>query len=330
MLNRPLRVILGEWQTDDAFRRAITTPVELVPAPTLRDEDVAPLLKDADVFLSKAFTPGMTAAAGSLRLIHTPGAGTNWIDFGAVPDHVAVCNVFGHEVSIAEYVFMTLLALNRDLLNMDARFRLADWSDRKSRPPGTEIRGRTLAVIGLGHIGVEVARLGAAFGMRVIGATRTPSPDRASAAGIAECRGLDDLGAVLADADFVVVALPLEARTAGIIGQAELRAMKPTAYLINVARGEVVDEAALFAALRDERIGGAAIDVWYQYPDGSEAMRPASHPFHELTNVIMTPHIAGWTQETFQHRWAAIDDNLRRLSAGEPLLNVVKAATTLA
>jgi phosphoglycerate dehydrogenase-like enzyme len=109
-----------------------------------------------------------------------------------------------------------------------------------------------------------------------------------------------------------------------MIGERELRMMKPTAYLINVARGEVVDEAALYAALSESRIAGAAIDVWYRYPEGSEPARPADYPFHELPNVIMTPHIAGWTAETFRHRWAAIDDNLRRLSGGEPLVNVVR------
>lgn len=325
---RPLRLLLGEWQTNQAFRDAITTPVEITQAPTLRDEDVVPLLRHADVFLSKAFTPAMTEAAASLRLVHTPGAGTNWIDFDAVPAHVTICNVFGHEISIAEYVLMTMLALNRDLLNMDARFRAGDWSDRKSRPPRTEIRGRTLLVVGLGHIGTEVCRLGTAFGMRVVGVTRTASPERARAVGIAECRGLDELKDALADSDFVVIALPLESATLGIFGEREFRAMKSSAFLINVARGEVVDEAALYAALRDRRIAGAAIDVWYQYPDGAEILHPAQHPFHELDNVIMTPHIAGWTQETFRHRWAAINENLRRLSTGEPLLNVVKAAVS--
>ena len=323
---RPLRVVLGEWQKDDAFRRAITTPVEFVVAPTLRDEDVAPLLHGADVLLSRAFTPGMTAAADSLRLIHTPGAGTNWIEFDAIPNHIAVCNVFGHEISITEYVFMAILALNRDLRNMDARFRAGDWSDRKSRPPGTEIRGQTLLVLGLGHIGAEVARVGRAFGMRVIGVTRNAGPERAIAAGVDECRSFEQLVEVLPHADFVVVAVPLDAATTGLIGERELAAMTQTGFLINVARGEVVAEEPLFFALRNRRIGGAAIDVWYRYPDGAESLYPSAFPFHELDNVLMTPHIAGWTRETFQHRWVAIDENLRRLSAGEPLLNVVKVA----
>ncbi len=323
----PLRVLLGEWQTDEAFHRAISTPVTLIPAPTLRDEDVIPLLADADVFVSKSFTPAMAAHAGRLHLLHTPGAGTNWIDFAAVPPHVTVCNVFGHEVSIAEYAVMAILALNRDLLNMDARFRQADWSDRKVRPPAGDVRGRTLGVIGLGHIGAEVARVGNALGMRVVGATRTPSAERAASLDLNSLVGLDQMDSVLSESDFVVVAIPLEAATTGMIAEPELRTMRPTSYLINVARGEVVDEAALYDALLHQRIAGAAIDVWYHYPEGSEPARPADRPFHELPNVIMTPHIAGWTTETFRHRWAAIDDNLRRLSRGEPLANVVRAAT---
>ncbi|HYO30499.1 MAG TPA: NAD(P)-dependent oxidoreductase, partial [Thermomicrobiales bacterium] len=163
----PLRVVLGEWQHDEGFRRAISTPATLIPAPTLQDGDVAPLLHGADAFLSKRFTSGMAKTADRLRLILTPGAGTNQIDFSAVPDGVTVCNVHGHESAIAEYAFMAILALNRDLLNMDARFRRIDWSDRTERGAQREIRGRTLGIVGLGRIGGEVARIGQAFRMRV-------------------------------------------------------------------------------------------------------------------------------------------------------------------
>ena len=274
MAERPLILVLGEWQADEAFRRALATPVDLRPAPTLRDEEVAPLLRGADAILSKRFTPGMAAAADRLRLILTPGAGTNQIDFAAVPLGVTVCNVFGHETAIAEYTFMAILALTRNLLAMDARFRGFDWSDRASRGPQREVRGRTLAVIGLGHIGAEVARLGNAFGMRVVGATRTPNPERAAALGLAEVVGLDDLPRVLGTADFVVVAVPLEASTVGLIGAAELAAMPATACLINVARGEVVDEAALYEALRDGARDGRLVPL----PGGGRARRAERLP----------------------------------------------------
>ena len=318
----PLTVVLAEWQTDLDFRRAIVSPVDFRPAPSRRDEDVAPLLAGADALVSRRFTAGMAAAANRLRLILTPGAGTNEIDFAAVPPGVTVCNVFGHEAAIAEYVFMAILALNRDLLNMDARFRRADWGDR-ARGPQREIRSRTLGIVGLGHIGAEVARLGRAFGMRVVAVTRSPDPRRAETLGLVWLGDLGQLPRLLAEADFVVVAVPLESSTEGLIGRDELAAMKPSAYLVNVARGEVVDETALYDALRAERIAGAALDVWYRYPDAAESVRPSAFPFHELPNVVMTPHVAGWTEGTFAHRWAAIAENLRRLAASEQFVNAV-------
>jgi phosphoglycerate dehydrogenase-like enzyme len=266
----------------------------------------------------------MASRATRLRLILTPGARTNEIDFNAVPEGAAVCNVYGHESGIAEYVFMTMLALQRDLLHMDRRFRRGDWSDR-ARGPQRELRGSTLGIIGLGRIGSELARRATVFGMRVVAATRSPDPARREELGLAFLGGMNDLHAVLADADFVVLCVRLQHDTIGLIGRAELQAMKPTAHLINVARGAVADEGALYEALRERWIAGAAIDVWYRYPDDKVSGPPAIHPFHELDNVIMTPHIAGWTAGTFSHRWQMIDENLRRLAAGEPLLNIVLA-----
>jgi phosphoglycerate dehydrogenase-like enzyme len=113
-----------------------------------------------------------------------------------------------------------------------------------------------------------------------------------------------------------------------VVGQCELAAMRSTAYLINVGRGTLVDEHALHRVLRERRIPGAAIDVWYRYPRPGERGLPAIAPFHELDNVIITPHVAGWTDGTVRYRWAAIADNLRRLHAGQPLLNVVRPASS--
>lgn len=320
--SHPLRVVLGEFQDDKGFRRAITAPVELIPAPGIADDQLAPLLAGADALISRRFTVAMAANAPRLRMIHTPGAGTNEIDFDAVPAHTAVCNVYGHETSIAEYVFMVMLALNRDLLNTDRRFRQHDWSDRVHRLH-RDINGRTLGIVGLGRIGSEIARRAGAFGMRVIAATRTPRPERAAEIGIDRLVGMDALGDVLADADFIVVAVPLAPETTGLLGATELAAMKPSAYLINVARGPVIDEDALYEALAGRGIAGAALDVWYRYPDDKVHGRPANRPFHELDNVILTPHIAGWTHGTFAHRWAQMNENLRRLAANEPLIGVV-------
>jgi phosphoglycerate dehydrogenase-like enzyme len=123
-----------------------------------------------------------------------------------------------------------------------------------------------------------------------------------------------------------VVTLPLAEGTAGLLDAAALRCMKPTAWLINVSRGGIVDEQALFEALRLRRIGGAVIDVWYRYPPpGRPSGPPATLPFHELDNIVMTPHASAWTDGLLPRRNRAMADNLNRLARGAPLLNVVRA-----
>lgn len=317
-----LRVVIPASFADQ-FIGALTVPATVVPAPSDRDSDIAPLLLEADVLISPRFTSALRHAARKLRLIQTVGAGTDQIDFRAVPGTATVCNVYGHEVGIAEYALMTMLALNRDLIGMDRRLRHGDWSDHDYGRPQRELSSRTVAVIGLGHIGGEVARYAARFGMRVIAITRTADPLRVERAGVSFLGGPTDLLSALSAADFVVVAVPLAAETVALIGERELSAMKEDAYLINVARGEVVNEEALYRALRDRTIAGAAIDVWYRYQTGKERCPPAHYPFEALTNVIMTPHVAGWTEGTVKKRWATINENLRRLNSGESLLNVV-------
>ncbi len=322
-----MKVVLAIWQEVEGFRRALTTPATYVLAASQRDEDVMPLIGDADVLIAGRFSPGMATVSNKLRLIQTPGAGTNAIDLDAVPGRTTVCNVYGHERGIAEYVFTTMGMLNRDYVGMNQRIRRGDWSDHLGDPK-PELQSRTLAVIGLGRIGKEVARWGRFLDMRVVAATRSPQNVDAQALGLDRLAGINELESVLAEADFVAICVPLSGETTNLIAERQLEAMKPGAFLVNVARGEVIDEAALFAALRDRTIAGAAIDVWYQYPDGRQTILPSQLPFHELSNVIMTPHIAGATDATFQYRWELINENLRRLEAGEPLANIVKASST--
>jgi phosphoglycerate dehydrogenase-like enzyme len=216
-------------------------------------------------------------------------------------------------------VFMVMAALNRKLLRGDKDLRNGVWGERFR--PGPELRGRTLLILGMGHVGTELARWGRFLGMRVSGITRN----------VERARGLDldaigapsDLHIFLRDADFIVVAVPLTTETTGMIGRGEFEKMKPGAFLINTSRGPVVDEEELYNALRDRRIAGAALDVWYRYPPPGECGLPANYAFHQLDNVIMTAAIAGFTDGTMRLRWAVIAENLRRLIAGEPLENVV-------
>jgi len=136
----------------------------------------------------------------------------------------------------------------------------------------------------------------------------------------------DDLDPLLAAADVIVVSTPLTDQTRGLIGARQLARMRPSAVLVNVGRGPVVDEEALYTALRDGTIGGAAVDVWYAYPAEGNTAAPSAFPFHALPNVFLTPHSSGLTRQTFEGRAADIAANIRRLDAGEPLRNVVAVA----
>lgn len=294
---------------------------ELLTFSGYRDEEVQPLLGKADVFVSGKFRASWGGGAShGLRLIHCYGAGTDGIDLAAVPPGCLVCNVYGHERAIAEHVLMVMLALQRGLLAQDAALRRGDWGERRMLK---ELRGRTLLVVGLGHIGAEAARWARFAGMRVTGITRSPSPQRARTLGMEALGGSSDLPSFLGKADFVLVAVPLTRETTGLIGDRELRCLKPSAFLINVARGPVVDEEALYLSLRDRTIAGAAIDVWYQAPAPGRPLQPSRLPFHELDNIIMTPSLCGYTEETMRFRWEAIAENLHRLVRGQPLENVV-------
>ena len=129
---------------------------------------------------------------------------------------------------------------------------------------------------------------------------------------------------MLPQCDFVVLSTALGPETEGLIDARRLALMKPSAFLVNIARGSIIDEDAVYAALRDRTIGGAALDVWWQYPDAAEPeRRPSRHPFHELPNVIMTPHCSGWTAGMVARRWAEVAGNINRFVRGEPLANLV-------
>ncbi len=146
---------------------------------------------------------------------------------------------------------------------------------------------------------------------------------RSAPDGLALLGGLEILDEVLRRSDYLAITMPATAATRGLIGEAQLRAMKPTAVLVNVARAEIVDEAALYRALAERAIAAAALDVWYRYPTDAAPTLPARQPFHTLPNVLMTPHVSGWTEGMLQARARLIAENIRRTARGEPPENLV-------
>ncbi len=280
-------------------------------------------LEDADALISMTWR-GDEPRAPRLRLLQLPGAGTDDIDFDRLPPTASVCNCFGHEIGIAEYVFAAMLEWTVKLRAMDASLRGGDWSGSYlCGPRHGELHGRTLGIIGYGHIAREVARRANAFGMRILACSRHP---RQEEPGIGRVEGMDALPQMLARSDYVVITAPLDDATRGLIDAGAFARMKREAFLINVARGGIVDESALYDALHSRRIGGAAIDVWYRYPpQGQRCGEPSSLPFAQLDNVIMTPHASAWTDGLLPRRNRTIADNLNRLARNQPLLNVVRA-----
>jgi phosphoglycerate dehydrogenase-like enzyme len=290
------------------------------PRDLLRAPGVA---AEADILISNHWRADYPPAP-KLRLVQSVATGVELFDLAALPRGALVCNAFGHETAIAEYVVMVWLALHHRLIEISGEFReRASWRTSwvESGAPHGEVRGSTLGIVGYGRVGREVARRAAPFGVRILAANRTA---REPEAGVERVFPMTELDRMLPLCDTLALCTALGPATEGLIDARRLALMKPTAFLINIARGQVVDEDALYAALRDRRIGGAALDVWWQYPNAAEPERRGSrHPFHELPNVIVTPHNSGWTQGMVRRRWDEIADNIGRCVRGESLINLV-------
>jgi phosphoglycerate dehydrogenase-like enzyme len=278
---------------------------------------------EADILVSNRWLPDFPPAP-RLRLVQSVATGVELFDLASLPKGCAVCNSFGHETAIAEYIVMTWLALNHRLPEISGEFRArGSWRSSwvQSGAPHGEVRGTTLGIVGYGRVGREVARRAAPFGCRILAANRSP---RKAEPGVERVYPLSELDAMLPECDTVALCTALGPETTGLIDAHRLALMKPTAFLINIARGPVIEEEPLFAALRDGRLGGAALDVWWQYPTAAEPERRGSRfAFHELPNVIVTPHNSGWTGGMIRRRWDEIVDNLARFVRGDNLINLV-------
>jgi phosphoglycerate dehydrogenase-like enzyme len=249
-----------------------------------------------------------------LVVIGRSGTGYDKIDLETcTKNDVALFNAplaLNHSTASSALLFM--LALAKRLPEQERITRAGRW-DRQAEVMGSEIQGRTLGIIGLGHSGRELVRLVAPFAMRVLAFSPHADPDQARALGV-QLTSLEDL---LRQSDFVSLHCRLTPRTRRLIGAAQLNFMKSTAYFINVARGELIDQSALVAALRDRRIRGAALDVFEVEP------LPAGDPLLELDNVILTPHWSPATTDVWRATGQAMAQGMLRAARGEVPEHVV-------
>jgi phosphoglycerate dehydrogenase-like enzyme len=251
---------------------------------------------------SSRFTARVFQARPELRLLSVWGTGTDHVDLAAAAQHgVTVTNTPGvSAVSIAEHTLALLLAVARRIPQVDAATRRGEWAKGQS----VELRGKTCGVIGLGAIGREFARLAAAMGMRVIGWTI-----HARAVPGVEMVELEELYRA---SDVLSLHLRLSPQTEGFVGPSQLAVLKPSAILLNTARGGLVDEASLVEALAAGRLGGAGLDVFAREP------LPAGHPLTALPNVVLTPHCAGITPEALEAGLRMAVENIWRFAEGRP------------
>ena len=282
---------------------------------SVSQEKLDALLAEAEVFFAFRLPRNVIARSPRLKWIQVMSAGVNvqLLDTDLRQSPVMMTNVSGiHATPISEFVLGLMLMFVKQAPLYFQSKQERQW--RRLAP--SVLRSKTVGVVGLGSIGQEVARLAKAFGMRVL-ATRRSAKQVGRARYVDIMLPKEQLQRLLAESDFVVLALPLTAETTKFIGEEELRTMKSTAYLINIARGGIIDEEALIRALDEGWIAGAGLDVFATEP------LPRDSRLWELPNVILSPHISGAMEDYASQATGVFCENLRRYLKGEKLLNLV-------
>jgi len=306
------KVLVSRRLSEADLARIQAVSSSLVVAQAENSEQAIARAADAQVVFAGHWSDDLWKAAPQLRWVQSGGAGVErFLTPGFIASPILLTNAAGvYAIPIAEHVIALLLAFARGL-HRTVRSQLAhQWE----YPEVRELRGATLGIIGMGGIGTEVARRAKGLGMRVIAVRRRPERPREFAD---DLRGADALPWLLAESDYLALCTALTPNTRHLIGEAELRIMKPTAFLVNIGRGGLIDEPALASALQSGAIAGAGLDVFAHEP------LPAHSPLWDMPNVIITPHDAGDSPHSHHRLMALFCENLRRYLAGEELLNLV-------
>lgn len=316
-MERLMKLIIPQSLAAEVTPRIHEIAPTVTVVPVDSDGRADSVVDDADMLLRamphKVFTRLLNAAP-HLRWVHTLSAGIDTIPIAELGQRaITLTNSAGaHAIPISEFVMALVLAQVKQVRQIAALSPDTSWETGRAIKLG-ELYGSTMLIIGFGSIGREVARRATPFGVRVLASRRRPAP----VDGVALVVGEMGWRALLPEADYVVISTPLTNTTRGMIDQAAFAAMKRGAYLINIARGAILDTNALLATLQSGQLAGAALDVLPEEP------LPANHPLWTAQNVAISPHISGSSPRTNARELEYFFDNLRRYVVGEPLVNIV-------
>jgi len=262
-------------------------------------------------------------ASPNLRSLIIPWAGLPTATRDLLMDfsHISTHNLHHNAVATAEMALGLLFAAAKFVVPMDQALRRNDWTPRYQPNPSIQLQGKTAMILGFGAIGQHAGKVLKAMGLHVIGIRRIPTPDA-----VAEVYPVSMLDQYLPMCDILMVTLPLTPETKGLIGAREIDKLPAGAILINVGRGAVIDQGELYQALKNQQLLAAGLDVWYNYPPDEESRLntpPADYPFHELDNVVLSPHRGGGARETEFLRMEALARSLNSAARGEDIPNMV-------
>src|SRR6202789_3973328 len=279
--------------------------------PFASPEAAASALKDFEIICAMRertpFPRHLVAALPRLKLLITSGMRNAAIDLEAAKDHgVVLCGTQWGRDPTAALTMGLILELTRNVGRENARMHAGEALQKFV---GIEIEGRTLGVVGLGKLGSKVAGMAKGFGMNVIAWSPNLTPERCKEIGV----GYATKEELFSTADVITVHMVLSQRSRGLVGAADLARMKPTSYLVNTARGPIVDEAALLATMQQKKIAGAAIDVYSVEP------LPVDHPFRKLDNMVLTPHLGYVTEDSFRNHYRQMVEGIDAWFKGEPV-----------
>jgi len=314
--------MLAKFNKDDQL------PIDII-FPNKTKDDIREKIAIADVVVGGGLSEEDLEIAENLKLFQIPFVGVDKqnLDIFKKFPNIAICNTHGNSHAVSEHALCLLLALAKDLIKNDRDLRKGKWHGFVSKETTIELFNRNLGIIGFGSIGMEIAQKAGSFGMNIYAIKRSVKKKEKEQLEkkyhLSYLGNPEQLDYVIKKSDFIIIATPLTEKTKNLIDEEKLRLMKDR-YLINIGRGEIINEEVLFNSLKNGFLAGAAIDTWYQYPDKNNYEKyPSKFPFHELDNVIMTPHNAGYSDKALEENVLSVFDNIKRIYNKEEPINQI-------